>query len=160
MKTIALTRGFVTLVDDEDYEAYRHFKWYAQSRRGYFYAARWDNTVTPRRIISLHREIAGAQQGDLVDHKDGDQMNNQRHNLRVVNKSANNQNSSKRSGLSKYRGVRELRRKFVPSKWRAALNHDGIRYTSKCFKTELEAAQAYNEMVIQVGSFAPLNEVN
>src|SRR5689334_3927840 len=105
MKLIPLTRGFIAKVDDVDYPSLAQFKWYAQSRRGYFYAARWDNTVTPRKIISMHRVIAGAAEHEFVDHRDGDQMNNQRDNLRNVTRSGNNQNQQKRRrSVSLYRG--------------------------------------------------------
>jgi len=40
----------------------------------------------------LHRVVAGAKSGDIVDHIDGDTLNNRRSNLRIVTASENAEN--------------------------------------------------------------------
>ena len=51
----------------------------------------------------VHRIIAGAKNGEIVDHIDGDKSNNNAENLRIVSKSQNNRNrESKGFTITKY----------------------------------------------------------
>lgn len=91
MKTIELTQGQVTLVDDEDYEWLNQWKWYANKAPYGFYAMRHSLKIEgrPRDDISMHRIIIMAQKGEQVDHKDGNRLNNCRSNLRLATVSQN-----------------------------------------------------------------------
>jgi len=89
MKEIPLTKGFAALVDDEDYEWLSAHKWYAslcRHGRG-AYAAR----TVKGRSVSMHRTLAG-EPGLLVDHINGNPLDNRRANLRAVPKAVNQQN--------------------------------------------------------------------
>ena len=64
MKEITLTRGYVALVDDEDYEELNKFKWYAN---GKMYAERHRKNENGRDIIvSMHREILKLCRGNKI----------------------------------------------------------------------------------------------
>ena len=91
MKKIPLSQGYFALVDDEDFEALNYFKWsvancgnkrrspklYARLRRG-------------RKQIYMHRELfSSIPPGMVVDHIDGDGLNNQKENLRLLTHSDN-----------------------------------------------------------------------
>lgn len=168
MKEIQLTKGKVALVDDEDYEHLNKFKWHALDSKHTFYADR-RITINGKRVhISMHRFLLDAGTGDMVDHKDRNGLNNQRHNLRFCTCSQNNVNRSA-SGISKYRGV-SLKTKKAISKsgelkfytyWSAAIQVNGKVKHLGYFKKEDVAAIAYNNAAIkQYGEFANLNIVS
>lgn len=119
---IPLTKGFVAIVDDEDADL--------ASRR-------W-HTIIPKRIpyaasgwrptILLHREIAARMgleiDGLMIDHINGDGIDNRRSNLRAVTTSENNRNvvGAQRNSTSGLRGVSFMRDR---SKWRAQIKAGG-----------------------------------
>jgi hypothetical protein len=85
MKTIPLTRGYVALVDDADYERLSQWKWHALviPRAGgrQIYAAR---NVDIDSKSFMHRELMALPDRRKVVHKDGNGLNNQRANLTAV----------------------------------------------------------------------------
>jgi hypothetical protein len=108
MKEIQLTQGKIALVDDEDYEHLKQYKWYANKRCNTFYALRnkWANGE--HSIIFMHREILGLVKGDgkIADHRDRDGLHNWKENLRIVTPivSILNRRENK-NNTSGYRGV-------------------------------------------------------
>ena len=106
-----------------------------------------------RKVIGL-----GIVQKELmVDHINRNGLDNTRKNLRICTRSENLMNSKKPelNSTSKYKGVNKC-----GNSWRAEirLNRKGF-YLGK-FKTEKEAALAYNKKAIELfGEFARLNEV-
>jgi hypothetical protein len=88
MKSIQLTRGLSAIVDDADCAAISKSKWFAtKTTSGYSYAARWEDG----RQIYMHRQIAGVH-GLVVDHINGNTLDNRRINLRAVSVAENTQN--------------------------------------------------------------------
>ena len=135
-REIPLTRGFVALVDDSDYERVNAFKWFAlgPNHNGVrFYAAR----TVARKTVALHRFILEAPQGAQVDHINGDTLDNRRSNLRLCTHSDNMRNRGARSPLG-LKGVERHRRKF-----RATIVANGIRIRIGYFTTAEEAGRAY-----------------
>ncbi len=99
MKEIQLTKGKVTLVDDEDYEYLMKNSWCYQNPG---YAARRKN----KSIELMHRVIMKAKKGEQVDHIDMNRLNNQKENLRIVNNSQNGMNKLvQNNSTSGYKGV-------------------------------------------------------
>jgi len=142
MKEISLTQGQVALVDDEDYERLSQWKWHcAKMERVYcHYARRTISTERGRGFgIWMHREIIEIPKGMQCDHIDGDGLNNQKSNLRVVTPRQNSQNRHYEKS-SKYPGVFWNK---SSKKWQT---HIRIGKTTKhlgYFKIEEEAATAY-----------------
>jgi hypothetical protein len=141
MKQLPLTQGKVSLVDDDVYEWAKDFKWFAyKSGRG-FYAARQASRkeFTKRKLIHLHHCVIGFPLNKMqVDHKDGNGLNNQRTNLRIVTQRVNGQNLiSHRAG--KLVGVSLIRGKY----WRATIHVNGEGIHLGYFPTEQEAHEAY-----------------
>lgn len=153
MKTINLTKGKVALVDDADFDWLAKRKWYASQCRDRYYA------YTPDRSsdVSMHRILLKAKPGQIVDHRNGDGLDNRRHNLRLCSKSENMQNSRKRPGTSQFKGVSwDSGRK----KWAAFITANGKSMNLGRFKSEEDAAIAY-DVAAQLfhGEFALLNGI-
>jgi hypothetical protein len=100
MKIIKLTKGKVAKVDTDDYQLLNNFKWCADS----IYASTRDPAT--KKKISMHRFLMGDTKGKQVDHIDGDGLNNQRKNLRLVTASQNQQNRGKpKNNSTGFKGV-------------------------------------------------------
>lgn len=143
MKTIQLTQGFVSLVDDADFERVSAYHWQADVKPNTVYAIRAtrkpDGTKTTQ---YLHRFILGLTDRHVqVDHIDRDGLNCQRENLRVCTNHQNSHNSRSRGGASQYKGVTWDRDK---QKWRARFIVSGRRKSLGYFGEEIEAALAYD----------------
>jgi len=149
MKEITLTKGFVAIVDDDDYEWLAQYKWYACEKRHLqeVYATREEGPRNAKIRISMHREILGLKKGDkrLGDHKDRNTLNNQRYNLRIVSTSLNRHNSNMRhNNTSGFLGVTWHAQR---RKWMAQINVDKHVYLG-LFTDPILAALAYDHAVI------------
>lgn len=93
LKEIKLTQGMWAKVSDEDFEWLNQYKWHAHlsKRRGKrkWYARGW---MSKTERIYMHRFIKKAKRHLVVDHIDGDGLNNQRENLRCCTVATNNRN--------------------------------------------------------------------
>lgn len=151
---IPLTKGYVTIVDDEDAEAVLQFKWKANSFGGeYVYASRTATVDGKESNVYLHCWLMDKPPGMLVDHINRNTLDNRRCNLRVATKGQNTANARGRTG--RYKGI-----DFQPSRnrWRARIMVDGTQKWLGRFKTEEEAARAYDAALLEAhGEFALLN---
>jgi hypothetical protein len=106
MKEVQLSKGYFSLVDDEDFENVNRFKWSFLKHGSSGYAVRvvvigYRNPLLPKgdsknqkmKMIYMHRFILGITNNTKVDHKDGNKLNNQKYNLRKATKSQNGMNS-------------------------------------------------------------------
>lgn len=134
MKTIKLTKGEVCLLDDEDFNIYGHLKWCVSSNG---YAKRNPGTKVPH--VYLHRLIAGAKKGQLVDHINGNRLDNRRDNLRLCGSAGNTRNSGSRGGSSQFKGVY---RQNQIGQWSAQVTVQGKAIWIGNFRNERHAAMA------------------
>ena len=156
MKEILLTRGYVAIVDDEDYEELSKHKWYAALRPGGPRAAR---TVRgEKRNVFMQRQILGALSGEQVDHRNHETLDNRRVNIRKCTVSQNHANRRKQPGTSsRFKGVHW--RKGAGC-WQAEIQYNGKKHHLGLHDDERAAARAYNAAAIEYFSeFALLNEV-
>ena len=157
-----LNKGAWTLVDAEDWDALKGFRWRTAKRSGVTYACR-----TLRRAecggksgasVLLHRVILQPPAGFVVDHINGDGLDNRRANLRVATISQNLQNQRQRAPrvgpqASRFKGVR-----FNQNRWEARIGVSGKMLFIGCFDTEEQAALAYDaEAKLHFGEFAKCN---
>lgn len=157
MKTVPLTQGYEALVDDEDYERVSHYRWRVlkNANRRYAIASPRINGVT--KTLYLHRFIMDAGTDVFVDHKDGNGLDNQKHNLRFATPQQNSRNNPGRSITSKYKGVSWDKRR---SRWKAQIGVARGCKTMCCgrFDTEEQAARAADAAALAYhGDFARLN---
>jgi len=162
MKEIKLTEGYVTLVDDEDYDFLMQWEWQMRKNKRNFYAKRgfWKNGKMWE--WSIHRLIMGNPPGMEIDHIDGNGLNNQKSNLRVATFHENRMNRKRNKNNSTgYKGVYiriacKNGRKYVYIRAYIKINNKAINLGT--YKTLKEAALAYdNAARFYFGQFASLN---
>ena len=149
VRYISLTRGLYAIVDAEDYEWLSGYKWHASCRNSP-YACRTEN----RKIIMMHREIMRPPKGMVVDHINGNGLDNRRCNLRVCRQDQNMRNSRRHvGGKSRFRGVFPRGRQ-----WEAKVTDRGQGYYLGRFDDEVEAAKARDRLASKLfGEYAWLN---
>ncbi len=165
MKEIELTRGFVTKVDNEDFEWLNQWNWYVNTPPNHYssYVHRQvrDPILKNKRgyakqvLILMHRQIMNVPKGQHVDHIDGDGLNNQRINLRTCSHPENLWNQRKRTNnySSIYKGVTRNK-----NKWSVVLMVNGVWHNLGVFACEKAAAKEYDKLAKLVfGEFALLN---
>jgi hypothetical protein len=151
MKTIQLTRGLVSLVDDADYESVSNHSWYAMMPKGartWYAASRMGG-----RIVMLHRFLMNPPTKMVVDHIDGNGLHNFRSNLRVCTQSQNGANRPKARKNGGFKGVCKQGSRFV-----AYIRPNRVKEHLGSFATAEDAAMAYDNRARQVwGEFAKTN---
>ncbi len=155
MKEIHLKGGLISQVDDGDFDLVSRRSWNARIWDGLTHAR---TTVTRKGVsktVFMHNMIMG---GDgIIDHRDGNGLNNQRHNLRRVTNAQNLQNSQKRrDGSSRFKGVNRIGQRRHT--WRARIVVSGRSVHLGNFANEAEAAVAYDAAARKhFGEFACVN---
>lgn len=141
-------------MDDDDFEKVSIYSWY--SLKGY--AARTGTRPGEPHTILLHHVVTGADYKYIVDHINGDTLDNRKEKLRVVSVQQNNFNKSvnKNKESSKYKGVFWSKEKNL---WLSLIKLNRKSNHLGYFDSELDAATAYNENAkILFGEYARLND--
>lgn len=155
MKTVKLSNGMEALVSDEDYERVAQYRWHAMPvNRGRVYAIHTVNDGQHTRSVYLHRFIMDAPDGMMVDHRNGNGLDNQRDNLRIVTRSQNLHNRKPVPG--RYRGVVKHN-----GRWLARISVGNKKRHLGTFATPEQAALAWNRAIIDAGlaEYATLNQI-
>lgn len=164
MRTIQLTQGYSTIVDDNDHEQLSAFSWYADvnKKTGIVYAARSvnfrrsDGEYRCRRI-KMHNQIMGCRDGFTVDHISRDPLDNRRTNLRWATRAQNGMNRKFKKPKSGFRGVYTSPATSIRP-WIAAIQANGRARHIGSFNDPKEAAEAYDGVARELhGEFAVLN---
>lgn len=162
-REIPLTKGYVAIVDDEDWEELSKYSWRAHVAPRAVYG-RTSIFVEGKRLDPLlHRMLMGVTDPLLeVDHINHNGLDNRRENLRIFpnGSRANHANGRSRLGsTSKYLGVSWFKSLGA---WRAQINFGGWPFGQVSFlgyfSSEEAAARAYDVAACDIfGSSANLN---
>jgi hypothetical protein len=143
-------RIFTLRICDHGWRQSTHTRWHYAYKL--FYRERRQHKV------SMHRLIIGATPGQITDHINGDTLDNRRANLQICTTSQNAQKMKDRGGVSRFRGVVYHKPTGL---WMAQIGHEMKRFYLGYFKTEEDAALAYNvKAKFLFGDFARLNDVS
>lgn len=169
-----LGSGRIALIDDADWTAERcnyrkdgtidrvracDLSWYAKTHDGRSYV--WSCYRVSSRgndhrySMNLHRLITECPADKVVDHIDGNPLDNRRINLRICEQKHNirNQVRRKRRATCPYKGVTLER-----GRYRARCRVNGVQQSVAHCETALEAALAYDAASIrEYGEFARPN---
>ncbi|MBZ2166337.1 HNH endonuclease [Methanobacterium spitsbergense] len=149
-KEIKLTQGKVTLVDDEDFERLNQWKWAAYKDGNNFYALRnirlgHSKKKRKTKQFRMHRVIMDVPKGEVIDHINGDGLDNRKSNLRICSNRQNLQNQKHRKNkTSRYPGVSWHK---SAKKWVAQIVLKGKTKHLGTFADEREAARTYEKAV-------------
>lgn len=152
---IPLNQGNEALVDVIDLPRLLNYRWrICTKKNGQVTGVRTACYLGPYtyKTVFMHRMIIEAPEGMEIDHINRNPLDNRRSNLRVCTRSQNQQNRRPKRGF-KYKGVFKDR-----GKYRAAMAVNKVRFWTKSFDTEEEAAMAYDSMALKHhGEFVYLN---
>ena len=138
--SIPLSNGGTAIVDAQDAEFALSRNWYGVKSRQTRYAKTGKNE-------RLHRMLLGVtDKSKVVDHINGNGLDNRRANLRIVDVSENVANRQKSRCGNKCPGV-YLR----GGKWLARITINYQRHSIGLFHTEEEAIAALNAFRVQAG---------
>lgn len=131
------------MVDDDLFEELNRYQWrLLKSSRGTApcYAVRSEPGRHGAKVL-LHRDVTKAPRGKVVDHINGNGLDNRRASLRVCSYSENGMNRGKATtNASGHKGVHWDKDR---QKWRAQINVRGKQRMLGSFDTPEKAAAAY-----------------
>lgn len=153
---VELEGGRVLVLDDEDahlLEGARPVLHFPYGRSHPLCYVRLERQAAGKKTRSyLHRLIARARAGDIVDHANRDPLDCRKANLRLASRSQNAANARIR-GRVPFRGVSRNGRKFE-----ARITVNRVAHRLGRFTTARDAARAYDEAARRFfGEFAALN---
>ena len=141
MKEIPLTRGAIAIVDDADYEELSQVKWYC-TNNGYAVRMEPNRQRSDRRLLYMHRVISLAREGEVVDHANGNPLDNRRENLRICTQAQNVCN--RKIGKNNSTGVKGVR--MHQGKFQVRITHGRKCVYRREFNTLEEAKMARSEV--------------
>jgi len=138
--SIELTQGKFAIVSAEDFPVLSLHKWHAVRCSNKWYARRSQHKPGSRSTMafSMHREVPTMRGAALVDHINGDGLDNRRENLRSATPQQNALNLHARNFSEGSRGVFLQKGKFIA--------RIGDTYAG-CFETQVEAAFRANQIL-------------
>jgi hypothetical protein len=168
---LPLGHGLFALVDADDFATVGVHRWHLKRKKsqpGKYYAQRTvrlgNGRNAPKTAVQLHREIMAAGPGQVIDHRNGNGLDNRRENLRVtdVRGNATNVVHSKNRKRGGFKGVSWNRN---AEKWQASICAGEVRANGRrkqlylgIFEDAADAARAYDAAAREhFGEFAALN---
>lgn len=155
VKEIPLTRGYIALVDHQDYELVNKFKWSANCGKMGAYPRNAQARDGKRRIL-MHRLILDILDTKLtVDHINRNPFDNRRSNLRICSHYQNSLNRKSWSS-SGYKGVYKHGKLYI-----ITITVNKKTFTVRGFTSPIEAALERDRLAKELhGEFAYFNFPN
>lgn len=156
--SLPLTNGGAVIVDSADLPIVGRYKWYGIESNGTTYAQANIKVPVGRTgykwtTLKLHRVLF--PESEVVDHIDGNGLNDSRSNLRPASRGENSRNRKHFSKRTPYKGVSW---KADVGKWCARINAQGRVIHLGYFGDAAEAARAYNRASLKMhGKFSRIN---
>jgi hypothetical protein len=166
--------GLISWIDEEDEELLSgdwRLKTAGSKEFPHYYAIRRWKAGRASGEYYLHNEVwermlgAPLPRGFLIDHINGDKLDNRRANLRLATRSDNEANKRKRrtqaggKPSSSYKGVSKItdgRKKC----WRATITQEHRHINLGTYYVEEDAAAAYDKAAVEYfGEFASINDL-
>ncbi len=140
---VTLTKGYEAIIDSADAATVERYNWHAKADGRCVYAIRHAacSVDGKKTTISLHRSIMGEAEGLVVDHINGDGLDNRRTNLRWATRQQNTMNRfAKTKNITGFKGVRRANRSV---RWTAVIGMNGKSHYLGAFDTPEDAYAAY-----------------
>jgi len=146
-------KTYTVIYDDLDHHIVRQYKWSIQVNGSGVCYARGSEIKNMKNRLYMHRLImAPLTRSDLIDHANGDGLDNRRCNLRKCTRRQNAYNSKPPKGRE-YKGV-----EFYRGRWSPQIIWEGIRIRMGRYDTKEEAISVYDKVAERLhGEFAWLN---
>jgi hypothetical protein len=143
--TIPLTRGQVAYIDEDDLPRVSLYKWYANwdpKKQGYYATATSDEIGKAgwRKKLIMHRLVTNAPCDKMVDHINGNGLDNRKDNLRIVTARENAINRKVRCDSDV--GVTGVTLDKASGKYKAYISISGKQKTIGRYATREEAVSA------------------
>lgn len=114
-KRIKLTKGKYAIVDNDVFETFNKYKWHTHYQAKWRAYARIHATIAPkvRKSLYMHQAVIGRplKKGMVIDHINGNGLDNRRENLRFVTARQNAENRIDSRGKTGFVGVQKRTRK-------------------------------------------------
>lgn len=152
MKKIELTKGYVALVDDEDYDKLMSYgSWYASVGGRTAYASVKKQINYKRVTYKMHRIIMGVPEHLMVDHINHNGCDNRKENLRICTQRENTMNITMLSNNKS--GVRGVSYSKTANKWHSIIRVCGERIHLGWWSDFEDAVSARKEAEKKYGYF-------
>ena len=147
---------FTILYDENDHQLIRKHKWFTHKNKFTSYAETVITIENKIKYVGMHRLLLGINERSIVvDHKNGNGLDNRRCNIRPCTQSQNLMNRACFRGISKFIGVTWDK---INNKWYASITKDKKLKNLGRYEYEKDAANAYDKAAITLhGEFAKLN---
>lgn len=157
MSKITLKNGSQILLDKKDYLRLKNNTWCVSGNK---------HVATPQGWY-IHYAVLDIPptKGFEIDHIDGNPLNNQKNNLRLVTRQQNSANhfKSTKAFSSKYKGVHNMCNYYKKKIYKYWIANICVNYKTiylGIFKNEKQAAKAYNKAAKKYfGEYARINNV-
>jgi len=145
----------IVVIDDSDFASVKNLKMYVYSLGGGKQKVKYCVFNLNGKSVFLHRFLMNAKRGDIIDHINGNGLDNRKENLRFCTVSQNMFNRKKAfNSTSRYYGVSFDKHS---KKWRSQIHTNGKSITFGRYDNEVDAAKAYDIRVKKYkGEFAKL----
>lgn len=129
------------MVDDDDYELLKIYNWYCNDGR----AVRKNGRSS---TILMHRQIMNLGSGDkrIIDHINGNPLDNRKENLRICQQQQNMYNRRKNSNNTS--GIKGVSWSNIAKKWKAQIRINKKAKHLGYFDNIEDAAKAYEAAAI------------